>query len=301
MEYSLTTNNLCKYYGRTKALNGLNMKIPKGSIYGLVGRNGAGKTTLFRVICGLQRPTLGGYTLYGIEHTDKGIYDSYSRLGVLVETPAFYRDMTGEENLREQYRVIGLPSYQGIPELLSSVGLAEVRNRKAWKYSLGMRKRLGIAIALAGDPDFLVLDEPMSGLDPQGIIEIRELLLKLNRERQVTILISGHGLDELSRIATHYGFIDHGRMVREMNAAELQYALKKCMHIRVSDTRSLSIVLDEMKFEYQILSDREADIFADVNVSQLVTALAKVNCEVYTMQERNESMEGYFLSMLDRK
>lgn len=132
MEYSLTTNNLCKYYGRTKALDGLNMRIPKGAIYGLVGRNGAGKTTLFRVICGLQKPTSGEYALYGIEHTDKRIYDSYSRLGVLIEAPAFYRDMTGEENLREQYRVLGLPSYQGITELLSLTGLNEVRKKKAW-------------------------------------------------------------------------------------------------------------------------------------------------------------------------
>lgn len=164
---------------------------------------------------------------------------------------------------------------------------------------MGMQKRLGIAIALVGDPDFLILDEPMSGLDPQGIIEIRELLLKLNRERQVTILISSHGLDELSRIATNYGFVDHGRMIREMNVTELQNAFRRCVHISVSDTRSLSIVLDQMKLEYQILSDREANIFADVNVSQLVTALAEVSCEVYTMQERNESLEGYFMSMLD--
>ena len=222
MDYCLTTNALSKQYRHFKALNNLSMHVPKGSIYGFVGKNGAGKTTLIRLICGLQEPTAGDYTLYGIKNTDKRIAKSRRRMGAVVETPSIYQDMTAEDNLKEQYRILGLPSLDGIPELLALVGLSDTGKKKAKNFSLGMRQRLGIAIALCGDPDFLVLDEPVNGLDPQGIIEMRELILKLNKERQITVLISSHILDELSRLATHYGFIDGGRMVKEISAKDLE-------------------------------------------------------------------------------
>lgn len=205
MNYILQTNSLTKKYKNFQALNGLTMNVPKGSIYGFVGKNGAGKTTLIRLICGLQEPTSGDFTLYGIRNDSKDIIKSRRRMGAVVETPSIYMDMTAEENLKQQYLVLGLPSYDGIPELLKLVGLENTGKKKAKNFSLGMKQRLGIAIALAGDPDFLVLDEPVNGLDPQGIVEMRELILKLNRERQITVLISSHILDELSRLATHYG------------------------------------------------------------------------------------------------
>ena len=192
MEYVLKTNALSKTYKNFKALNGLTMSVPKGAIYGFVGKNGAGKTTLIRLICGLQEPASGGYSLYGIENSDKEILKSRRRMGAVVETPSVYQDLTAADNLKEQYRIIGLPSYDDIPNLLKLVGLENTGNKKAKNFSLGMRQRLGIAIALAGSPDFLVLDEPVNGLDPQGIIEMRELILKLNRERQITVLISSH-------------------------------------------------------------------------------------------------------------
>ena len=173
MEYVLTTNALGKDYRQFKALNGLSMHVPKGAIYGFVGKNGAGKTTLIRLICGLQEPTSGSFTLYGIENSDRNIVKSRRRIGAVVETPSIYLDMTAEDNLKQQYRILGLPSYDGIPELLKLVGLANTGKKKTKNFSLGMKQRLGIAIALAGDPDFLVLDEPINGLDPQGIIEIR--------------------------------------------------------------------------------------------------------------------------------
>ena len=195
------------------------MRVPKGAIYGFVGRNGAGKTTLIRLICGLQSPTGGGYALYGIKHTDARIARSRRRMGAVVETPSIYLGMTAADNIRQQYMVLGMPSNRGIPELLDLVGLGNTGSKKAGNFSLGMRQRLGIAVALAGSPDFLVLDEPVNGLDPQGIVEMRELILKLNRERGITVLISSHILDELARLATHYGFIDGGRMVKEMSAA----------------------------------------------------------------------------------
>ena len=186
MEYVLKTNSLCKNYGHFKALNGLSMNVPKGSIYGLIGKNGAGKTTLIRLICGLQEPTSGDYVLYGKKHIDKDITKSRRRMGAIVETPSIYVDLTAYENLKEQYKVLGIPSDDGISEILKLVGLENTGNKKAKNFSLGMRQRLGIAVALAGSPDFLVLDEPVNGLDPQGIIEIRELILKLNQEHGIT-------------------------------------------------------------------------------------------------------------------
>lgn len=298
MEYILTTTDLSKQYGRFKALNSHSMHVPKGAIYGFIGKNGAGKTTLIRLICGLQTPTSGEYFLYGIDSRDKEIGAARRQMGAVVESPAIYADMTAEENLKIQYRLLGLSSYEGIPELLKLVGLENTGKKKAKNFSLGMKQRLGIAIALAGSPDFLVLDEPINGLDPQGIIEIRELILKLNREHHITVLISSHILDELSRLATHYGFIDAGRIVKEMSAEELDAALKKGVHVEVTDTQALSRVLDEMKIEYKIISEKEADIYAKVNVSTLTLALAKESCEVISMQEHTDNLESYFVNLI---
>lgn len=298
MEYVLTTNALCKQYKHFKALNNFSMHVPKGAIYGFVGRNGAGKTTLIRLICGLQYATSGNYTLYGVNSESKGIAEARRRVGAIVETPSVYLDMTAEENLKAQYHVLGLPSQDGIRELLKLVGLENTGRKKAKDFSLGMRQRLGIAIALAGDPDFLILDEPVNGLDPQGIIEIRELILKLNRERRITVLISSHILDELSRLATHYGFIDSGCMVKETSAQELEAACRKCVRLEVSDSRTLARVLDGLELEYTILSDTKADIFAKINITQLTLALAEQNCNILSMQEKEESLESYYMNLI---
>ena len=199
MEYVLQTNAVRKEYGHFKALNGLSMNVPKGSIYGFVGKNGSGKTTLIRLACGLQQPTEGEIKIYGVGHKDRAVYRARRRIGAVVETPSIYLDMTAEENLKEQYRILGMPSFDDIGTLLHLVGLENTGKKKARNFSLGMRQRLGIAIALAGNPDFLILDEPVNGLDPQGIVEIRELILKLNHEHGITVLISSHYLDELSK------------------------------------------------------------------------------------------------------
>lgn len=298
MEYVLTTQNLSKSYSKFQALDHFTMHVPKGAIYGFVGRNGAGKTTLIRLVCGLQSPTAGSYSIYGIDYKDKRIFKSRRRMGAVVETPAIYMDMTAAENLKQQYLLLGMPSYEGIDDLLALVGLENTGKKKARNFSLGMKQRLGIAIALAGDPDFLVLDEPINGLDPQGIIEIRELILKLNRERGITVLISSHILDELARLATHYGFIDKGRMVREMSAAELENACRKCMRAEVSNTAALARVLDGMGVEYKILSETTADIYAKLNVTALTHALDGVDCELISLAERDESLESYFMELV---
>ena len=298
MEYVLKTNMLCKQYGQFHALRGVTMQIPKGAVYGFVGKNGAGKTTLLRLICGLQHPTSGDYMLYGKKNTEKDFARTRRKIGAVIESPAIYLDMSAEENLKQQYRILGCPSFDGLQDLLTLVGLGNTGKKKSRDFSLGMRQRLGIAIALAQDPDFLILDEPVNGLDPQGIIEIRELIGKLNREHQITVLISSHILDELSKLATHYGFIDNGSIIKEMSAQELHAACRKCVHIKVTNIKPLTHILDSMRMEYKIISETEAVIFAEINVTRLALALNKEGAEIISMSERDENLESYYMSLV---
>lgn len=294
----MTTSALCKQYKHSKALNGLDMHVPKGAIYGFVGKNGAGKTTLIRLVCGLQQPTSGEYVLYGIKNTERTIQNAQRRIGAVVETPSIYLNMTAAENLKEQYCILGLPSYEGILELLELVGIGDTGRKKAKNFSLGMRQRLGIAIALCGDPDFLVLDEPINGLDPQGIIEMRELILKLNRERGITVLISSHILDELSRLATHYGFIDKGRIVKEISADDLEAACRKSLRVEVSNVKFFAQAAERLRLEYRILSESMADIYGKVPITKVLLSLANEGCEVLSIHERDESLESYYVSLV---
>lgn len=298
MEYVFTTSGLSKKYGKFNALNNLTMHIPKGAIYGFVGRNGAGKTTLIRLICGLQNPTKGHYSIYGVKNNSKDIVKARRRMGAVVETPAIYLDMTAEDNLKQQCLILGVPSDDVIPEILKLVGLENTGKKKAKNFSLGMKQRLGIAVALVGNPDFLVLDEPVNGLDPQGIIEMRELILKLNREYQITVLISSHILDELSRLATHYGFVDKGRLVKEISASELDNVCKKYVRVEVSNLNALVRILDANNLPYEVLSGNSVNIYKKINLSKLVLALAKENCELISSHEQDESLENYFINLI---
>ncbi len=298
MEIVFKSENLCKRYGGFTALNDLNMEIPKGAIYGFVGKNGAGKTTLIRCLCGLQKPTAGSYELMGISWEDKNIIKSRQKMGAVVEAPAIYKDMTAKDNLIQQCLLLGLPDFKCVDELLKLVGLSDTGRKKAGKFSLGMRQRLGIAIALCGDPDFIILDEPTNGLDPQGIIEIRELIIKLNRERGITFLISSHILDELARMATHYGFIDKGHIVRQMSSEELQKECCKSVRMKVNDTGILAKVLEEKKIEYKILDRNIADVYAELVFSEIAKECDKAGCTIINMEEHDESLEAFYLSLL---
>lgn len=298
MEYCLETVALSKQYKNFKALDGLNMHVPKGSIYGFVGKNGAGKTTLIRLICGLQIPTGGEYKLYGVKNTDKEISKARRRIGAVVETPSIYMDMTARDNLIQQFTVLGIPSHDEIDNILELVGLTGTGKKKAKDFSLGMRQRLGIAIALCGNPDLLILDEPINGLDPQGIIEIRELILKLNKEKDITFIISSHILDELSKIATNYGFIDGGVLVKEMSKEELENSCRKAIHVVVNDTRKLVMAMDEIKMECDVISDTEADIFSDIKISELVRILDKKGCELIQTTQKDESLESFYMNLV---
>lgn len=298
MDYILKAESLTKIYGRHKALDNFSLHIPKGAIYGLVGKNGAGKTTLLRLICGLQEVTSGDYALYGISSRKHEILNARKEMGAVIETPAIYLDMSAIGNLKEQYRVLGIRSFDTIPQLLKMVGLENTGRKKAKNFSLGMRQRLGIAIALVGNPQFLVLDEPINGLDPQGIIEMRQLLLNLNQKYGITILISSHILDELSRLATHYGFIDNGKMIKEINAGDLENSFRKSVRIEVTDGKALTAVMEQTDQPYKILAPNVAEVYSRVNISRLTAALEKYQCEVLSIQEREENLENYYVDLI---
>lgn len=298
MEYIFKTNSICKYYGAFKALDGVNMSIPKGSIYGFVGKNGAGKTTMMRVMCGLQKPTSGDYTLFGKKNTDDELVRLRKNMGAVVESPAIYKDLSAYDNLKLQCLNVGLPNYDDIPEILKLVGLDNVGKKKAKNFSLGMKQRLGIAVALCSHPDFLILDEPTNGLDPQGIIEMRELILKLNKEQGITVLISSHILDELAKLATHYGFIDHGKIVREMSAAELEKECRKCIRMKVDDTKVLASIMEKKGIDYKIIDDSTADVFASFNFSEIAADFSKAGSNIISMEEHDESLEAFFISLV---
>ena len=296
MEYILETKSLTKKYRNFYALKNLNMRIEKGAIYGFIGRNGAGKTTLIRVVCGLQKETAGEYSLFG--KFGKDIQAEREKLSGVVETPSIYLGMTAYENLKMQYKTLGIPSFDGIDDLLKTVGLSNTGKKKAKNFSLGMKQRLGIAVSLAGNPDLLLLDEPINGLDPQGIVEIRELILKLNKEKGLTILISSHILGELSKMATHYGFINKGSMIAEMSAEELFNKCRKCTKLEVTDVKSLCIILDGDKKDYKVLSNDHVEVYGEIQVTDLAIKLQKYGCDIVKITENDEDLESFYINLV---
>lgn len=228
MEVLVQTNNLTKQYGRHKAINNVDLSVMQGDIYGLIGRNGAGKTTVLRLISGLARPTEGDILLWGkpIKDSQEAAY-MRKRLGVLIESPGVYPDMCAEDNIRLKCFVKGVSGKKYVTELLEDVGLSEVGKKKVKHFSVGMRQRLGIALALVGNPELIILDEPVNGLDPQGMAEVREMIVRLNQEKKITFIISSHILGELSKIATSYGIIDKGELQKQFLRTELKEDLEE--------------------------------------------------------------------------
>ena len=298
MDYILQTNNLSKSYKKkVNVLDNVCMNVPAGSIYGFVGKNGAGKTTLMRIISGLNTPTSGTYSLYNTDYKDSKVYEVRKKFGAVVETPSIYLDLTAKDNLLLQYKLHGKKSDE-LNDLLNLVGLSNTGKKKAKDFSLGMRQRLSIAFSLISNPDFLILDEPINGLDPEGIVEVRELLLKLHNERGITILISSHILDELSKLATHYGFIDGGKLIKEMSAEELERASSKSVRITVNDTKLFAQAMDKLNLEYTVISEHEAEIYSSFEVTPLVLALNDNGCHVISMTQNNVSLESYFIQLI---
>ena len=298
-DYVLQTDRLTKMYGRTAAIDGVSMSICKGEIYGFVGRNGAGKTTLMRVIGGLASKSGGGYSLFGCSDSDPKIDRVRRKLGAIIEAPALYGGFTAWQNLRTHCLAHGVAADTVIPHLLEQVGLADTGNKKVKDFSLGMRQRLGIAVALIGDPEFLILDEPVNGLDPQGIVEVRELLKRLCRESGLTVLVSSHILGELSKLGTKFGFIERGRLLCELTSAELERACRKSITLYVDRGEGIVSALRALGIgEYVLHTPACVEIFAEPTVSALAFALRDAGAELLRVVEKDVDLEGYFMGLI---
>ena len=297
MEYLLTTNTITKQYGRQKAVDAVSIRVHQGAIYGLIGRNGAGKTTLLKMISGLAAPTDGNFSLFG--KTGREVSEYMSRIGSLIEAPGVYPNLSAAENLKLKCLAMGIRKKDIISELLETVRLDNTGKKKVINFSLGMKQRLGIALALVGDPDLVILDEPINGLDPQGIAEIRETISALNREKNITFIISSHILEELAKIATDYGIIHNGILLQELTREEL---LSKCcerIELKTNDSRKACTILENMGItEFKVVDSDTIHIFERLSDSGDITMeLAKHNVKTMGIAVKNEALEDYYLNL----
>lgn len=295
----LATKGLTKRYGAHTAVDQAELTVEKGQIYGLVGRNGAGKTTIIRMITGQTVPTAGEITLFGAKGKD--LLNMRARTGVMVETPSFYPYLTAKQNL-EYYRIQrGIPGKGTVDQVLEDTDLANTGKKVFKNFSLGMKQRLGLALALMNRPDFLLLDEPINGLDPEGIVEFRNLLLKLNRERRATILISSHILPELANLATCYGFIDKGVMLEQITARDLEEKCRACIELGVNDPSAAALVLEQKlgTRDYEVLSGGILRLYSFLDQPHAVAqVLVEGGVALRSMESRGANLEDYFLSMI---
>lgn len=296
-ELLLSTSALKKQFGRHKAVDQVSMHIKRGAIYGFIGRNGAGKTTTLRMIGGLASPTAGEIEMFGCRGRE--LKQIRSRVGCLIEGPGLYGNMTARDNMKMKCLLLGVQKKGYIEELLEVVGLKDVGKKHVKRYSLGMKQRLGIAMALIGEPDLLVLDEPINGLDPQGIAEVRETILRLNKERNMTILISSHILEELSKIATDYGIIHQGTLLQEITDEELRERCSERLEITLSSPELAIPVLDRLGIRrYQVMDKEHIYVFERLDESaRLNMEFAKAGIPVKGLAVTNEELETYFLNL----
>ncbi len=298
MNELLTTNNLTKQYKHQTAVNNVNINIYRGEIYGLVGKNGAGKTTLLKMIGGLITPTNGDITFMGYSGKDRN--KVLSRIGNLIEIPGLYLGMTAYDNLKLKCICTGINRKGYIEDILDTVGLGRVGRKKVSQFSLGMKQRLGIAMALVGEPDLLLLDEPINGLDPQGIAEVRNTLLELNKRKEITIIISSHILEELSKVATNFGFINHGGLVKELSHDELDTACNEHIELKVPSPDRALPVLDKLGFtKYQVIDRSTIHIFERLDDSgKIAMELSRNGIMITSISVASRAFEDYFFEMI---
>ncbi|MBU5471532.1 ABC transporter ATP-binding protein [Falcatimonas sp. MSJ-15] len=296
-EILLETRNLSKHYGHHKAVDNVNMHIKKGAIYGFIGRNGAGKTTCLKMISGLSKPTYGEIEMFG--YRGKDLEKVRTRIGCLIEAPGLYGNMTAYENLNIKCKLLGIKQKGYIEDILDIIGLNNVEKKKTKHFSLGMKQRLGIGLALIGEPDLLILDEPINGLDPQGIAEIRDTIQRLQKEKNMTICIASHILEELSKIATDYGIIHNGSLLQELTRDELMRRCSERMEITLEHPRQAVPILDSMGFvNYQVVDKEHIHVFERLNESaQLNMELAKAGIMIKGISIISEELESYFLNL----
>ena len=297
MEYVLRTSNLTKMFSKHCAVDNVSLHIKRGEIYGFIGRNGAGKTTFMKMISGLSAPTAGEIELFGEKIENKNKYKS--RIGNLIEAPGLYPNMSGRSNLHCKSLALGIHRAGYEDKLLAMVGLNDVGNKKVKNYSLGMKQRLGIAFALVGEPDFLILDEPINGLDPQGIAEIRDILLKLKAEKNMTILISSHILEELSKIADTFGIINEGRLIQEISAEDLMNKCSDYIEIKLDNASHATTLIEKLGFNDYKVTDKETICIYDQldRSGELNSELVQNGCMVKSISVVQEKLEDYFLKL----
>jgi ABC-2 type transport system ATP-binding protein len=303
MKWVLQTNRLSKKYKDNVVVDHVNMSIKKGGIYGFIGQNGAGKTTFIRMILGLASPTAGEVKLFG-QSADKNLITNRKRIGAMVEGPALFPHMTAEENVEVHRLQQGIPGKACIYQTLEIVGLQNTDSKKVKDFSLGMKQRLGIAVALLGDPEFLILDEPTNGLDPVGIIEIRELLKRLNQEKGITILISSHLLGELHQLATHYGIIHQGKLLEQITAKELNEKCKQHFLIKVEDIHKATIVIETKlnTTNFEVMPDTTIKLYDYLDQPRKVSStLSENGLIVEQFMQLEEDLESYFTSLIGGK
>jgi len=296
----LITRNLCKKYGKSLAVNNLNIKVKKGDIYGLVGKNGSGKTTLMKMILSMSDITRGEIELFGaIDEKDR--IKEHVKIGAMIESPSFYPYLSAKENL-EYYRIQrGIPGKECVSEALKTVGLSNLEKKKFKGFSLGMKQRLGIALAILGSPDFLILDEPINGLDPIGIKEVRDLLINLNRLKGITVLISSHILGELSQLATCYGFINNGELLEEISVEELEDKCKHYLAIKVDNAEKATTILEEnLKCkDYEVLNNNSIRVYGYLEEPEVVSkTLFNGGVMISSLERVGSNLEEYFLNLI---
>ena len=295
-DYILQTHDLRKVYGKQAAVDGIDLKVERGAIYGLIGKTGAGKTTTLKMIGGLSAPTSGSFSLFG--KSGAQLAEVRGRVSCLIEDPGLFGNLTAYENLKAKCLCYGIKGDDYIKKMLELVGLGEVGRKKAKHFSLGMRQRLGIALAMVGEPDLLVLDEPINGLDPEGIVEIRDVLTRVSKEKGITILISSHILEELSKVATHYGIMSKGRLVEQLTAEELADRCSLRIEAVVDRPELASTVLDGMGISNYKVVDKETIYISERlgDVGYINRELNKAGLLVSKIAVNNESLESYFLN-----
>lgn len=299
-EYVLETNNLCKSYNGVQVVKDVNMHIKQGDIYGFIGENGAGKTTIMRMISGLTYPTSGSYKIFGVSEKDKNIYNVKREMGGIVELVSLTKNMTALDNLKMQAIIVNVKkSNEELIELIQKVGLVyeEIKNKKVGNFSLGMKQRLGIAMTLISNPKFILLDEPMNGLDPQGFVEMRETILNLNKEG-VTFLISSHILSELEKIVNHVGFISHGRLLEEISMDDLHKKARKRISITPVDLNKTLEILKTLNIKDMNVENNVIEIFDELNINDLIKTFVNNNCDIDKISMIEDTIEDYYIKLL---
>ena len=294
----LQLRGIKKRYGSQQVLKQVDVIINKGQIYGLVGKNGAGKTTLMRILTGLTKQQAGSMWLLG-ENGKNGYDEARKKMGSIIETPSFYPFFDGKTNLEYYNRQLG--GKANVDEVLELVGLGKSGKKKFKNYSLGMKQRLGIGLAILNDPEFLVLDEPINGLDPMGIVEVRNLIRKLNQERNITIIISSHILGELESIATNYGFLDKGIILEELSKEELEHKCRPNWKIRVNEPDKVLSLLQE-KYGFSQIEKEEGSLILKeslLNPEQLTREIVEKGYDLYEFSMINKSLESYYLDLIE--